>query len=90
MVNASDWNSSPGGLLLQASETRIVSGSFWFKRGSSQDVTTGWAWSSGSPDESVRPTVQLIGGQPRLNRFRAVAFVSQDYRCTDSRGVAKH
>ena len=31
--------------------------------------------------------IQLTGGQPGLNRLRVV---SQDYHCTDSRGVAKH
>jgi hypothetical protein len=35
-------------------------------------------------------TGQLTGVQAWLNRVRAVAFVSQDSRCTDSRGVAQH
>jgi hypothetical protein len=50
-------------------------------------VTTGRPCSSGSPKRSARPTIQLTGGQPGRDRLRVV---SQDYRCTDSRGVPKH
>jgi hypothetical protein len=57
-------------------------------RRSGAPLTTGWACSSGSPDESAKPTAQLPALQAKSNRVRAIAFVSQDYRCTDSRGVA--
>jgi hypothetical protein len=42
----------------------------------------------GSPNASAKPTAQLTALQGELNRVRAIAFVSQDYRCTDSRGIA--
>ena len=40
-------------------------------------LTTGWALSFGSPNESVRPTDQLTGGQTTPNRMRAMVLVSQ-------------
>ncbi len=40
-------------------------------------LTTGWACSSGSPNESTRPAGKLTSGQTELNRVRAIAFVSQ-------------
>src|ERR1700693_4220892 len=51
-------------------------------------LTTGWTCSSGSPNESAKPTAQLTALHAELNRVRAIAFLSQDYRCSDSRGVA--
>ncbi len=39
------------------------------------------------PGRIAGPAGQLTGVQPGLNRLRVV---SQDYHCTDSRGVAKH
>jgi hypothetical protein len=52
--------------------------------------STGWACPFGSPKKSARPTGQLTGRQAGLNRVRAEAFMSQDYRYADSRGVAQH